>query len=67
MSDQRASDMTEILESSVHAVQSGGRFVPSWELPDDAALTAVHAELARLCRSSRRLRVWAVLPMPEAT
>jgi hypothetical protein len=63
--DQRLSDLAEGLETSISAVQGGGRFVASWQLPAESELVTVHAQLARGVRSQRRLRAVAVLPMPE--
>ena len=62
---QRSSDLGEILESSIHAAQTRGRFVAAWDLPDAESLTATHAQLARGLRCQRVLRAYVVLPMPE--
>ncbi|HTJ17771.1 MAG TPA: hypothetical protein VL494_13420 [Steroidobacteraceae bacterium] len=59
-----ATDLTEALESSVQAAQTGGRFVAAWDLPTEEALTAAQAQLARGVRTQRRLRAQEVLPMP---
>jgi hypothetical protein len=58
------SNLTEKLERSIEAAQTGGEFVPAWRLPHDHDLRDVHAMLERVIREQRRIRgVW-VLPMP---
>jgi hypothetical protein len=64
--DQSRNDLTELLESSVAAVQTGGRFVSRLELPSESQLVATQAELARVCRAGRSGRFFEVLPFPEA-
>lgn len=59
------SELTNRLAASVEALEAGGRFVWANALPSESELNAVHAELARVIRSNRVLRVEVVLPMPE--
>lgn len=46
----RNHELSEKLEESIAALESGGRFVDPATLPGEAALNAVHAQLSRVCR-----------------
>lgn len=59
------SDLADKLKASVEAAQTGGAFVPRWQLPHDHDLRDVHAMLERVIRGQRRIRGRWVLPMPE--
>ena len=57
-------DLVPKLEASIEAARTGGAFVARFDLPDENDLAEVHAQLARVIRSQRRIRGRWVLPMP---
>lgn len=61
------SDLVRPLESSIEALQTGGRFVAAWELPNEEDLHAVNAQLCLGVRTQRLMRCEVVLPMPTET